>query len=207
MNDYDKAGRYLVKREPTGFFRWLLANPAVSFDAWIDSRRVALPDQNDLTNDLVAVLRNGDELEGICLELEAKARADALTRLLEYMVRLWTEPGGPGSLRVSCVAGAVLDFTGRSPARKLSLRSTITPNCRLELTIVRRRLVEEKAAKLVTDVAAGNASPWLLPWVPLMDRGGESGTITRWLQKAARRLIDRRDRADLGLLVRVFART
>jgi hypothetical protein len=60
MNEYDKAGRYLVKREPTGFFRWLLANSAVSVDAWIDSARVALPDQNDLTNDLVAVLRNGD---------------------------------------------------------------------------------------------------------------------------------------------------
>ena len=25
MNDYDKAGRYLVKRDPSGFFRWLLA--------------------------------------------------------------------------------------------------------------------------------------------------------------------------------------
>jgi hypothetical protein len=59
MNDYDKAGRYLVKREPAGFFRWFLANSAVSFEAWTDARRIALPDQNDLTNDLVAVLRSG----------------------------------------------------------------------------------------------------------------------------------------------------
>src|SRR5205823_3873518 len=26
MNDYDKAGRYMVKREPAGNFRWLLRN-------------------------------------------------------------------------------------------------------------------------------------------------------------------------------------
>ncbi len=121
MNDYDKAGRYLVKREQTGFFCWLLANSGVSFEAWIDARRVALPDQNDLTNDLVAALRSGDVLESVCVELEAKARADVVTRLLEYMVRLWTEPDGPRSVRVSCVSGVVLDLTGRSRVGELSL--------------------------------------------------------------------------------------
>ncbi len=85
MNDYDKAGRYLVKREPAGFFRWLAGNTRVSFQGWIDARRVALPNQNDLTNDLVAVVSGGGDLEGVCLELEAEARADALTRLLEYL--------------------------------------------------------------------------------------------------------------------------
>ena len=119
---YDKAGRYLVKRESVGFFRWLLGNPRVSFRAWIDTRRVALPDQHDLTNDLVAALECDGVLEGVCLELEAEARADAVTRLLDYLIRLWTEPGGPGSLKVSCAFGAVLDFTGRSPARELKLR-------------------------------------------------------------------------------------
>ncbi|HUY34912.1 MAG TPA: hypothetical protein VMV69_19350 [Pirellulales bacterium] len=124
-----------------------------------------MPDQNDLTNDLVAVLRSGNVLQGICLELEAEARADALTRLLEYLVRLWTEPGGPRSLRVSCVSGAVLDLTGRSAAHELSLRSVLAPGSRLEITVLRRHLVDEKAASLVAD---GKTSPWLLPWVPLM---------------------------------------
>src|SRR5262245_23658158 len=98
MNDYDKAGRYLVKRDPGGFFRWLLANPGLTFEAWLDSRRVALPDQHDLTHDLVAALRGGDVREALCLELEAAARADALPRLLMYLARLWTEPGGRTSL-------------------------------------------------------------------------------------------------------------
>jgi hypothetical protein len=32
MNDFDKAGRYLIKRDPVGFFRWLLrrATPDLS---------------------------------------------------------------------------------------------------------------------------------------------------------------------------------
>ncbi|HUY33486.1 MAG TPA: hypothetical protein VMV69_12115 [Pirellulales bacterium] len=124
MNDYDKAGRYLVKREPAGFFRWLSANPRLTFQAWIDARRVALPNQN---------------------------------------------------------------------------------GCRLELSILRRRLAEEDASNLVADVAGGITSPWLLPWVPLMQGGGELGIIADWLPEAERRLTDERDRADLGLTTQVFA--
>jgi hypothetical protein len=78
MNDYDKAGRYLVKRDPQGFFRWLLVNPGIRFHAWIDARRAALPNQTDLTNDLVAALRGDAGLEAVCVELEAQARADSL---------------------------------------------------------------------------------------------------------------------------------
>ncbi len=83
MNDYDKAGRYLMKADPSRVFPWLLRRPTVAFRAWIDARRVALPDQRDLTNDLVAALENDGELEAICLELEADARADAVTRVLD----------------------------------------------------------------------------------------------------------------------------
>ncbi len=204
MNDYDKAGRYLVKRDPAGFFRWLLADPRLSFQTWIDARRLALPDQSDLTNDLVAVLRNDEAVEGICLELEAEARADVLTRLLEYLGRLWTEPGGRGSFSVSCVSGVVLDLTGRSRAREFCLRSAIAQGCRLELVILRRHLVDENGANLITDVARGNTSPWLLPWVPLMRGGDESAIISNWLREA-RRLSDQRDRADLGSLTLLFA--
>jgi hypothetical protein len=40
MNDYDKAGRYLIKRAPAGFFRWLLRLSDLTFHAWIDARRL-----------------------------------------------------------------------------------------------------------------------------------------------------------------------
>lgn len=68
MNDYDKAGRYQIKRDPPSFFRWLLRREA-AFHAWIDSRRLALPDQGDLTSDLVATFRVGTGYEALCVEL------------------------------------------------------------------------------------------------------------------------------------------
>ena len=43
MNDYDKAGRYLFKKDPVGSLRWLMGNPVINFHVWIDSRRLALP--------------------------------------------------------------------------------------------------------------------------------------------------------------------
>ena len=205
MNDNDKAGRYLVKREPQGFFRWLLADKALTFHAWIDARRVVLPNQSDLTNDLVAAVRRGDVLEGFCLELEGEARADALPRLLRYLAQLWTEPGGGGSLAISCVGGVVLDLTGRTPARQLVLRSAIVPECGLELTILRRTLADEDAAAVVAGVAAGAVSPWVLGWVPLMRGGGEAGIIVPWRAEAEGRRPDQRDRADLGTIALVFA--
>jgi hypothetical protein len=205
MNDNDKAGRYLVKRDPAGFFRWLLANPGLTFHAWIDARRVVLPNQNDLTNDLVAALRGGTALEAICLELEAEARADALPRLLRYLSQLWTEPGGGDHLAVACFSGVVLDLTGRSQAQELSLRSALIPGCRLELTVLRRPLAEMEAATVFAGVAAGTISPWVLGWVPLMRGGGQPGIIAQWRLEGERRLPDKRDRADLGTITLTFA--
>src|SRR5258708_11665934 len=112
-----------------------MASPGLTFQARLDSRRAVLPDQGDLTNDLMAAVHCGDTLEAICLELEAEARADALNRLLMYLARLWTEPGWRDSLAIACVSGVILDLTGRSPVQELSLRSAIISNCRLELAL------------------------------------------------------------------------
>jgi hypothetical protein len=205
MNDYDKAGRYLIKRDSGGFFRWFFENSLVTFQTWMDARRVALPNQKDLTNDLVAALATGTGTEEMCLELEAEAKADALTRLLAYLARLWTEPGGVHSLPVSCVSGAILDLTGRSPASALKLQSAIAPGCRLELSVMRRHLADEDAAHLVDAVTAGEVSPWQLAWVPLMQGGAEPGIIVQWRDQATRLMAEERERADLGSLALTFA--
>src|SRR5437867_171149 len=126
MNDYDKAGRYLVKRDPAGFLRWLLNNRRLLFHAWIDARRLALPNQRDLTNDLVAALRTASGFEAMCIELQAEARADTLLRLLAYLARLLTEPGDQRSLPLAAVGGAVLNLTGRGPPPTLTVRPSIT---------------------------------------------------------------------------------
>jgi hypothetical protein len=205
MNDNDKAGRYLFKCDPAGHLRWLLATPALEFHAWIDSRRVVLPNQKDLTQDLVAAVRSGDVLEAFCLELEAEARADALRRLLRYQSSLWAEPGGRESLDVSCAGGIILDLTGRSPARQLSLRSAIARDCGLEFAVLRRPLADADATAVLAGVAAGTLSPWVLGWVALMRGGSEAGIITQWRAEAERLLSDPRDRAELGLLTLTLA--
>jgi hypothetical protein len=205
MNDYDKAGRYLIKRDSGGFFRWFLDNPSVQFQAWIDARRVALPNQKDLTNDLVAAVANDKAREAICLELEAEARADALTRLLGYFARFWSEPTNTNSISLMCASGAVLDLTGRNALRELNLLSAIAPGCRLELTILRRCLANENAAAQLAGVDTEMISPWQLAWVPLMRGGGELAIIGRWMGLADRLLVQERDRADLGTLVLTFA--
>src|SRR5437870_7319533 len=113
MNDLDKAGRYVAKHDPAGFLRWLVNNPALTFHTWIDARRLALPNQRDLTNDLVAAAKVPGGFEALCIELQAQARADTLLRALAYVSRLLTEPGDERSLPLAATSAAVLDLTGR----------------------------------------------------------------------------------------------
>ena len=76
----------------------------------------------------------------------------ALTRQLMYLAALWTEPGGPDSLALSCVSGVILDLTGRSPTQTFRLHSAIIPGCHLELTVLRRSLADESAARYLRAV-------------------------------------------------------
>jgi len=96
MTDYDKAVRYLIKRDPTGFFLWLLLITDVRFRCWIDSRRVALPDQGDLTSDLVGVLQAARGLEAFCVEVQAESEERSAGRVVfGYLSRLRSEPPAP----------------------------------------------------------------------------------------------------------------
>src|ERR1700678_779852 len=70
---------------------------------------------------------------------------------------------------------------------------------------MRRSLVDQNAAQLVGEVAAGKISPWLLGWVPLMRDGGEPSIITAWRVAAERHLSDARAWAELGSLTLVFS--
>jgi len=102
MNEYDKASRYFIKRDPSGYFCWQLRRRTAPFHAWIDTRRHTLPDQGDLTNDLVAAFRVGDGFEALCVELQAESEGGSASRLLlGYVPRLLTEPAAAGSLVLS----------------------------------------------------------------------------------------------------------
>jgi hypothetical protein len=75
----------------------------------------------------------------------------------------------------------------------------------LELIALRRPLADEDAGGVVAGVAAGDITPWLLGWVPLMRGGGESGKMEPWRAAAESLLSDARDRADLGMVTVTFA--
>ena len=184
MNDYDKAGRYVMKRDPPGVFRWLLGTLA-PFHAWIDARRLALRDQGDLTGDLAAAFRVGAGFEALCVELQAESRPETAGRvLLGYVPRLATEPTAPPGLPLAAVGGVVINLTGPAQPTTLQLSPTVAPACRLEGTVLQRTLRDEDAAGLAADVAAGAASVWLLAWLPLMRGGADSHIIDGWKREA-----------------------
>jgi hypothetical protein len=205
MNEYDKAGRYLIKRDPPGFFRWLLRRPGVPFHAWIDARRHALPDQGDLTNDLVAAFHVGTGFEALCVELQAESEGGSAPRLLlGYVPRLLTEPAAPGSLVLSAAGGAVVNLTGPEQPGGVEQRPTLAARCWLAGGIEQRTLRDEDAGATLTDVAAGTISPWLLAWLPLMQRGADPGIIQAWTTEAVK-LPGQRDRRILAHLTLTFA--
>jgi hypothetical protein len=204
MNDYDKAGRYLIKRDPAGFFRWLLRRPG-AFHAWIDARRHALPDQGDLTNDLVAAFRVGDGFEALCVELQAASEGGSAARLLlGYLPRLLTEPATEGSLPLSAAGGVVINLTGPPQPSGIEHRPTLAPACWLAGAIEQRTLRTEIAAATLAEVAAGNASRWLLAWLPLMQGGAEAGIIEGWKREVVVGLSET-DQRLLAEVTRTFA--
>jgi hypothetical protein len=205
MNDYDKAGRYFIKRDPAGFFRWLLRRRAVPFHAWIDARRLALPDQGDLTNDLVAAFRVGDAFEALCVELQAESEAGSVARvLLGYVPRLLIEPAAPGSLVLRAAGGVVINLTGPPQPAGVEQRPTLAPDCWLGGGIIQRTLRQEVAGEMLRDVESGSISRWLLAWLPLLQGGAEAGTVEGWEREALQELGDR-DRQILTGLTLTFA--
>jgi hypothetical protein len=205
MSDYDKAGRYLIKRDPAGFFRWLLRHPGGAFHAWIDARRHALPDQGDLTNDLVAAFRVGDGFEALCVELQAASEGGSAGRLLlGYLPRLLTEPATEGSLPLTAAGGVVINLTGPPQPSGIEHRPTLAPACWLAGAIEQRTLRTESAAATLAEIAAGDASRWLLAWLPLMQGGAEAGIIRGW-KRQARQEPSKDDRGLLGALTLTFA--
>jgi hypothetical protein len=198
MNEYDKAGRYLIKRDPPGFFRWLLRRSDAPFHAWIDARRHALPDQGDLTNDLVAAFRVGDGFEALCVELQAASEGGSAPRLLlGYVPRLLTEPAAPGSLVLRAAGGAVVNLTGRAQPGGVEQRPTLAPRCWLAGGIEQRTLRTEDAGATLDAIAAGAISRWLLAWLPLMRGGADPGII----EAARREALKEANKNDLGIVV------
>jgi hypothetical protein len=89
MHEYDKASRYMIKHDPAGLFCWLWrhADTPLLFHSWLDARRLALPDEGDLTCDTVAAFRLASEAEpshALIVEFMAESRSNTLARMLAW---------------------------------------------------------------------------------------------------------------------------
>ncbi len=201
MSDYDKAGRYLIKRDPMRFLRWLLRRP-IAFHAWIDARRLALPDQGDLVQDLIAACWINNQLEALCLELEAESAASTAGRLLYgYVPRLAAEPGG---LELTAVGGIVINLTGRDQPPTVEQRSQLAPDSWLHGSVTQRSLRTIPAVEVADEIRAGTASWWLLAWLPLLQGGDETAILNTWKELAALEP-DGRERGVVAGLTLTFA--
>ncbi len=207
MNAYDKASRYAAHLDAPGFLRWLLPDlPAdVSFHGWLDTRTLPFPGEADRTCDTVACFH--DEAAGdwwaAPVEFRIEPDGEMFGRFLEFLGRLWRErrPAAEGAARYM-VGAAVVNLTGRGTASRDMVLGPAGP--RTHLQVVERNLIDEDAAATLTGVADGRVSRALLPWIPLMRDGGETGIMERWKELALAEP-DGRRRAEYGALALVFA--
>jgi hypothetical protein len=206
-NHFDQASRYAAKLDAVGFLCWLLREEAAElrFRLWLDTRTLPFPGDPERTCDTVAWLGDADPAVEWAVPVEFCLEPDGelFGRFLVYLGQLWLEkrPTDAGGERFA-VGAVVVNLTGRCrTSRNMSLRGT---GVRTNLEVVERNLCDEDAAALLDAIADGQASRCLLPWVPLMHGGGETGIIQRWIDLAGQEA-DSRRRGDYGGLALVFA--
>ena len=92
MFNYDKAGRYLIRLSPEGFFSWL-SDPFVHdwrFRGWLDTSGVPFPGDRQRTCDTVAEFVHRKDSARRCLldvEVQARPHLDMQERLGEYALQ------------------------------------------------------------------------------------------------------------------------
>ncbi|MGH7174422.1 MAG: hypothetical protein ACRELG_29500 [Gemmataceae bacterium] len=190
MGVYDHTARRAAKREPAGFFRWLLPrlDPELMFAGWLDTRTAPPPPESELTCDVLAeFLARGrpEEPWVLVIEFQTEPRSDDLERALEYALRFRRERRpARDKQRKYLVGGVLLNLTGPPQADVLSMPLPGLPEFGLAGRVVRLAVREEDAAATLARVASGELSSCVLPWVVLMRGSGEPATIEEWKRLA-----------------------
>lgn len=209
MGVYDQAARYIAKRNPVGFFRWVVPRgmTAFAFAAWLDTRRIAFPGEPDRVCDTVAefvpLAHEGPRrlLDG---EFQTEPDGDMLERLGEYAFRLRRElRDGPGPGGKYQVANLLLNLTGPPQAGILDMTEAALDDKGPHFTVAVRTLSTEDAAATVAQIAAGELERCILAWVPLMAGAGNAAVIAEW-RRVAEQEPDPRWRSEHGALALVF---
>lgn len=190
MGVYDHTARRAAKREPAGFFRWLLPrlDPAFEFAGWLDTRTAPTPPESELTCDILAEFRARDRPEEpwvVVIEFQTEPRSDDLERALEYALRFRRErrPIWDPQLKY-LVGGVLLNLTGPRQTDALSMSLPGLTEYGLAGRVVRLAVREEDAAATLARVASAEQSRCVLPWVVLMRGSGEPAIIEEWKRLA-----------------------
>jgi len=208
QNVFDQACRYLAKLDPLEFLRWLLGLPAGSmiFRTWLDTRRIPFPGERDRYCDTVAHLEDvqrGQLPWALILEFQLEPDALMFGRLFAYGGQVWLEikPSMERGDRFHFGA-LIVNLTGKGDAA----RTMEWPEAGLftGLRPCERNLSGYEAKTVLDAIAAGRVGRVVLPFIPLMQGGCESGIIQQWLTVASTEP-DLRRRSDYGGLVEVFA--
>lgn len=190
MGVFDHTARRAAKREPVGFFRWLLSrlDPALAFAGWLDTRTAPPPPESELTCDVLAefLAQNRPEQPWVLvIEFQTEPRGDDLERILEYALRFRRERRPTWDPRLKyLVGGVLLNLTGPPQTDALSMTLPGLPEFGLAGRVVRLALREEDAVATLTRVASGELSRCVLPWVALMRGSGEPAAIEEWKRLA-----------------------
>jgi hypothetical protein len=207
INRYDQASRYQAKIDPPALFAWLLQlSGAFVFRRWLDTRLLRFPGEPDRICDTVAFLENVAAAHfpwAIVVEFQIEPDPLMFGRLLGYFGPLWlTEKPSPEVGDRFHLGAIVVNLTGRGKTSRVMK----WPEAGLEtsLQIVERDLETFVAAAVLQDIEDGKAPGVVLPWIPLMQGGGESGIIEKWKELAGREA-DARRRGDYAGLALVFA--
>jgi hypothetical protein len=207
-NPYDKACRYLAKLDPVAVLAFLLGLDDADFEfiRWLDTRRIAFPGQPDKTCDTVAHV---DDLAAnrfpwaVVIEFMLDPEALMFGRLLSYLGQVWLEEK-PSTERGDrfALGGVIVNLRGKGEAS----RNYSWPKATLNTSLLLKEcnLSTCSAAETMEQIAQRKQGRVILPWIPLMHGGGESGIIERWKEIASAEPNSQR-RADYGGLVLVFA--
>ncbi len=206
VNRFDQASRYGAKLDAASFLRWLLQDPALAFDRWLDTRSLPFPGEEDRICDTVAQMTDPARPQApwaVAVEFQTRPDGTMFGRLLEYLGRLWRERRPNGRPHRYLVGAALVNLTGRrrSASRRMRLGQT---RVLTRLSVLERNLIREDAGTTLAGIASGTIARCLLPWIPLMHGGGEAAIISQGVQLAQAEP-DRRLRADYGGLALVFA--
>src|SRR5262249_16928866 len=154
---------------------------------WLDTRTTPRPEDPELTGETVA------ELEAVAapappwlfpVEFQTEPDPDMFGRLLCQGGQLWQDHR-PDPLAGSRhqLGMAVVNLAGTrqsAPAPRL-YQLPCQDDVMFALKVRERYLAEEPAADLLERVGRDELSRGLLPFVPLMHGGGDTGIIERWL--------------------------